>query len=257
MNIDLKHGNCLEVMNTIPDGSIDLILTDPPYGTTACKWDSVIDLELMWLQLKRIIKPNGAIVLFGSQPFTSKLISSNYEMFKYEWIWYKNKKSGHLNAKKMPMKFHENIMVFYSRLCVYNPQRTSGHNASNYALNSNQSDVYGKQVDTVYTGGDTTRHPQNVIQIPVINNDNSGEIRLHPTQKPVRLMEYLIKTYSHESEFVLDFTMGSGSTGVACINTNRKFIGIESDYEYFKIATDRIDNHIPPVSIKTNNLISF
>lgn len=175
----------------------------------------------------------------ASQPFTTKLISSNYDMFKYEWIWEKNKGSGHLNAKKMPMKFHENILVFYNKLVTYNPQKTKNHKPSNYAKN-NSSENYGKQV-SVETGGNTDRHPKNIIKIPVINNDSSGEKRYHPTQKPIALMEYLIKTYTNEGEIALDFTMGSGTTGVACKNLNRNFIGIELDEDYFNIAKTRID----------------
>ncbi len=234
----LYKGDCLEVMKTIEDNSIDAIITDPPYGTTACKWDSVINFELMWEQLNRIIKPNGAIVLFAQSPFDKVLGVSNIKSLRYEWIWEKTKSTGHLNAKKMPMKSHENILVFYKKLPTYNPQKTSGHERKVSKAESkptgNHSDVYGSQVQTTYDS--TERYPRSV---QVFSKDEQKS-RLHPTQKPVKLMEYLIKTYTNENETVLDFTMGSGSTGVACVNTNRNFIGIEMDDNYFEIAQKRI-----------------
>ena len=238
--IDLRKGDCLEVMKTIKDNSIDAIITDPPYGTTACKWDSVIDLDLMWEQLNRIIKPNGAIVLFAQTPFDKVLGASNLKMLRYECIWEKTQATGHLNAKKMPMKAHENILVFYKKLPTYNPQKTTGHKpVNNYTKSvkggTADGEVYGK-TGVVSGGGNTDRYPRSVI---TYSSDKQKE-KLHPTQKPVALMEYLIKTYTNEGETVLDFTMGSGSTGVAAKNTNRNFIGIEQDANYFDIATDRI-----------------
>jgi DNA modification methylase len=234
----LMMGDCLDRMKEIENGSVDLILTDPPYGTTACKWDSIIPLEPMWDELKRIIKPNGAIVLFGSQPFTSVLIASNLKMFKYDWIWEKPKGTGHLNAKKQPMRYKEDILVFYSKQCVYNPQMTTGHKPANTnGRRKKETDVYGRFNEQI-KGGHTERYPKNVVQF---NNVNSAHGIVHPTQKPVDLMEYLIKTYANEGETVLDFTMGSGSTGVACKNLNRKFIGIEMDEIYFNIAKNRIN----------------
>ena len=231
--INLMLGDCLERMKEIPDGSVDLILTDPPYGTTACKWDSVIPLEPMWEQLKRIIKPNGAIVMTASQPFTSVLVCSNLSMFAYEWVWVKSKITGVLNAKKMPVRKHESVLVFCDRKCTgtYNAQglvrkgtvTKQGGNSDNYGNRS--SDDYVQEF---------TNWPRDVLEIKSEGNT------VHPTQKPVALMEYLIKTYTNEGETVLDFTMGSGSTGVACKNLNRKFIGIEKDETYFKIAQDRI-----------------
>ena len=236
---DLRLGDCLEVMKLIPDGSIDAIITDPPYGTTACKWDSVIDFELMWLELNRIIKPNGAIVLFGSEPFSSALRMSNIKNYRYDWIWEKTKASAPMLANKMPMRRHENISIFYSKLPTYNPQmvfvgikdkrKTFTERNINYK-------GYDAKITTKAKKDNGYRHP-NTVQI--FNNSNKTNL-LHPTQKPIELMEYLIKTYTNENETVLDFTMGSGSTGVAAKNLNRNFIGIEQDKNYFNIATDRI-----------------
>lgn len=239
-NYKLLLGDCLERMKEIRDGSVDLILTDPPYGTTACKWDSVVPFEPMWSELKRIIKSNGAIVLFASQPFTSALIMSNPNMFKYSWIWVKNKGSGHLNAKIMPMKYHEDVVVFGQGKTTYIPQETEGHSPMNYAVNK-QNNINGKHDSVVSQAGTTTRKPRSILDFKVVNNDGSSDGgRFHPTQKPVALLEYLIKTYTQEGEIVLDFTMGSGSTGVACVNTDRKFIGVEMNEGYFNIAKDRI-----------------
>tara|TARA_R110000787_G_scaffold206086_1_gene316332 strand:+ start:147 stop:890 length:744 start_codon:yes stop_codon:yes gene_type:complete len=237
--IDLRKGDCLEVMKTIETGSVDAIITDPPYGTTACKWDSVINFELMWEQLNRIIKPNGAIVLFGSEPFSSALRMSNIKNYKYDWIWEKSTVTGHLNAKKQPMRAYENILVFYNSQPVYNYQKTKGHKRK---VSSAESKENCKKPEYVgnheLTGYDSTeRYPRNVIKFAT----DKQKSKLHPTQKPIALMEYLIKTYTNENETVLDFTMGSGSTGVAAKNLNRNFIGIEMDDNYFQIATDRIN----------------
>ena len=244
--INLMLGDCLERMKEIPDGSVDLILTDPPYGTTACKWDSVIPLEPMWEQLKRVIKPNGAIVLFGSQPFTSVLVSSNLKMFKYCWVWDKIRASNFFAAKFQPLNNTEDVVVFSHGGCnngtknpvPYFPQGIESCNI----VAKNSKSVGGKIGDAHKTsmvrGGGykqtTTGYPNKVIRF--IRDKKP----VHPTQKPVALMEYLIKTYTNENETVLDFTMGSGTTGVACKNLNRKFIGIEKDETYFKIAQDRI-----------------
>jgi site-specific DNA-methyltransferase (adenine-specific) len=221
-------------MKKIPDGSIDAIITDPPYGTTACKWDSVIPFELMWQQLNRIIKPNGAIVLFGSEPFSSALRMSNIENYKYDWIWEKNRSTGHLNAKKQPMRNTENIILFYEKQVNYNPQKTEGIPYKK-TPSTNTYTGYGKH-KPVYQNNNGFRYLKTTIKIDVTQNEK------HPTQKPVLLMEYLIKTYTNENETVLDFTMGSGSTGVACVNTKRNFIGIEKDDSYFKIAEERINS---------------
>ena len=238
--IELIQGDCLEKMKDIPDGSVDAIITDPPYGTTACKWDSIIPLEPMWEQLKRIIKPNGAIVMTASQPFTTTLIASNMKMFKYCWVWEKSKATGHLNAKKRPLVKHEDIVVFYKRQCTYNPQGlikkdnpTISKGDRGKKGEGSSGDCYDKAIkDAVQTH---TKYP---LSIKKHNVDMRAEY--HPTQKPVALMEYLIKTYTNEGETVLDFTMGSGTTGVACKNLGRKFIGIELDEGYFEIARDRI-----------------
>ena len=235
----LMQGDCLERMKEIQSGSVDMILADPPYGTTACKWDSIIPLEPMWEQLKRIIKPNGAIVMTAQTPFDKVLGCSNLGMLRYEWIWEKTSPTGHLNAKRSPMKAHENILVFYCSGPTYNPQKTFGHvrkTATRVNRTNKQYDCYGKQ-EGVTDYDSTERYPRDVIVFP----SDKQRCSLHPTQKPVALMEYLIKTYTNESETVLDFTMGSGTTGVACANTGRKFIGIELDLNYFNIALERIE----------------
>tara|TARA_R110001606_G_scaffold123926_3_gene257217 strand:+ start:9250 stop:9987 length:738 start_codon:yes stop_codon:yes gene_type:complete len=244
--MNLMLGDCLERMKEIPDGSVDMILTDPPYGTTACKWDSIIDLDLMWEQLKRIIKPNGAIVMTASQPYTSKLISSNYKMFKYSLVWEKEAASNFLNFKYQFGKIHEDVCVFgkmatsYSKKgnMKYNPQMVEGKAYTCKQGKAGDAVARDKKtrensVTTVNTG---QRYPTSVLKF---KRDKS---KIHPTQKPVNLMEYLISTYTNENETVLDFTMGSGTTGVAAKNLNRKFIGIEMDEGYFKIAQDRINN---------------
>ena len=240
-------GDCIEKMKDIPDGSIDAIITDPPYGTTACKWDSIIPFDVMWGQLNRIIKPNGAIVLFGSEPFSSALRMSNIKNYKYDWTWEKDNGTNFPSVNFQPFRVNECISIFgefattYRKGGVYNynPQFTMG---IPYTVTS------GKQVNntiregsSAHDGNWTTknegkRYPRSVIKF------NRDKHKQHPTQKPVALMEYLIKTYTNENETVLDFTMGSGSTGVACKNTNRHFIGIELDTDYFNIAKERINS---------------
>ncbi len=231
------QGDCLERMKEIEGGSVDMILTDPPYGTTACKWDSIIDLDLMWEQLKRIIKPNGAIVMTASQPFTSSLVMSNPKWFKESLVWVKDLPTGHLNANKMHMRKHEDLILFCERRQTYNPQKWDSK-PMNASTRSDNGSCYGKSRSVKY-GGETLRFPISTIKINTANN-NSG--KQHPTQKPVALMEYLIKTYTNESETVLDFAMGSGTTGVAAKNLNRNFIGIELDQGYFDIAKYRIES---------------
>jgi DNA modification methylase len=230
----LYKGDCLEEMKKIPDGSVDLVLTDPPYGTTACKWDSVIPFEPMWEQLHRVIKGNGAIVLFGSEPFSSALRMSNIKRYKYDWVWEKPH-TGQLNAKRMPLKNIENIMVFYEFQPTYNPQFEHGEPYAIERKGYRGSECYGKQRDHS-TISDGRRYPRQVLKYKHDKN------RIHPTQKPVELLEYLIRTYTNPGDTVFDFTMGSGSTGVACVNTNRNFIGIELDADYFKIAEKRIED---------------
>lgn len=230
--IDLKCGDCLELMKNIPDESIDMILCDLPYGTTKNKWDSVIPLEELWMQYKRIIKDDGAIALFSQMPFTASLVNSNIKMFRYEWIWEKDNGTGFLNANKMPLKIHENIEIFYKKTPVYNPQMRTGFKPYK-TFTGRKTTNYG-DFDRVETKSNGERYPIDIIKF----KKDSG---LHPTQKPVALLEYLIKTYTNEGDVVLDNCMGSGSTGVACINTDRNFIGIELDEKYFNIAKERIE----------------
>ena len=244
--IELLKGDCLELMKDIPSGSVDAIITDPPYGTTACKWDSVISFELMWEQLNRIIKPNGAIVLFGSEPFRPALRMSNIKNYRHQWYWLKNKPTGNFNAKYSPMKKIEDIIVFGLNKVSYYPimvKRTEKEFKECYRKNDSIS--WGSNI-TNTTNNKITRkskeeqwfkYPTNIIDI---KKDDKRNGKSHPTQKPVLLMEYLIKTYTNEGETVLDFTMGSGTTGVACLKTKRNFIGIEQDDNYFKIAQQRI-----------------
>jgi len=236
--IELIQGDCLEKMKDIPDGSIDMILCDLPYGTTACKWDTIIPFEPLWEQYKRIIKDNGAIVLTASQPLTSALVMSNIKMFKYEWIWEKQKPTNFYQVKTSPLKSHENILIFCNGRIKYIPQGTTNVKIKSGRKNKS-SNLYSK-----YDGGDYIQtignYPRSVVFIPTEGDKG----RLHPTQKPVALFEYLIKTYTNEDETVLDNCMGSGTTGVACKNINRNFIGIELDPEYFKIAEKRINENL-------------
>lgn len=235
----LYLGDCLEIMKTLIDKSIDLVLTDPPYGTTVCKWDSVIPFEPMWHQLKRISK--GPILLFGNEPFSSLLRISNLKEFKHDWIWNKSNPKGHLNAKKYPLKLHEKIHVFSENPPQYFPQMWDSKPMNSvYSRGGNGKDsVYGKMysIKSIELNS-TKRYPVDILKFSDIPGNSKQ--RRHPTQKPVALLEYLIKTYTLENETVLDFTMGSGSTGVACKNLNRNFIGIEKDPAYFKIAKERI-----------------
>jgi site-specific DNA-methyltransferase (adenine-specific) len=251
MKIDLKQGNCLEVMKEIPAGSVDMILCDLPYGTTACKWDTVIPFEPLWEQYKRVIKANGAIVLFGSQPFTTLLIGSNLADFKYQWVWEKSKGSNFTHAKNMPIKLHEDICVFSmgkighltklgSKRMNYNPQglvRVDKEWSRPKKYNSeHRLDRPSHSLDRVI---EFENFPRSVLKI---GNSDNRERGLHPTQKPVALCEYLIRTYTNKDALVLDNTMGSGTTGVACVNTGRNFIGIEQDEKYFQIAKSRIES---------------
>ena len=244
--IELIQGDCLEKMKDIPDGSVDMVLTDPPYGTTACKWDACIPFEPMWEQLKRVIKPNGAIALFGSQPFTTVLISSNIGGFAFCWVWDKCFAANFVQAKRQPLKDHEDIIVFSKtgKQPNYYPQMTSrdepiykGGNKQSVAIPIAETEASKNFSDKkkMYT----EKFPTSQIRF----NCRVGR-GLHPTQKPVALMEYFIKTYTNDGETVLDFTMGSGTTGVACRNLNRNFIGIELDPEYFKVAEKRINENL-------------
>jgi len=231
-------GDCLEVMKDIPDKSIDMILCDLPYGTTACKWDTIIPFEPLWEQYKRIIKDNGAIVLTASQPFTSALVMSNIKMFKYDLTWDKQLTSGFLNANRMPLRSHEDILVFYYKQPTYNPQKVKGNkNHSKGKMTSETNNDYGKygKIDNTEILGDM-KHPKSIISFEKPHPSKS----IHPTQKPVALFEYLIKTYTNEGDLVLDNCAGSGTTGVACINLNRNYILIEKEPKYVDIIRERL-----------------
>ena len=233
-------GDCLELMRDVPDQSVDMILCDLPYGTTACKWDTVIPFEPLWAQYRRVAKPNAAIVLTASQPFTTALIASNMREFKYCWVWDKVIGRGHLVAKKRPMAQHEDVAVFYQQAPRYSPQmveKAKPQKGRKYATSAtdiiSQSKFGGEVVERTHS------YPKTILTFPP-----EGKTQ-HPTQKPVALMEYLIRTYTNEGETVLDNCMGSGTTGVACMNTGRKFIGMEQDAEYFQIARARIESATP------------
>lgn len=237
--MELIKGDCLEEMKKIPDESVDMILCDLPYGTTACKWDSIIPFDALWTQYRRIAKRNAAIVLTASQPFTTALIASNFRDFRYCWIWDKvNRYTGALNANRMPMKRHEEVAVFYRALPTYNKQFRDGKAYSVKRTGGHGAHVGDIDAETVRYGVNTGKHnPCSILQIAA---DNKREMGQHPTQKPVALMDYLIRTYTNEGDVVMDNCMGSGTTGVACANTGRKFIGIERDDTYFDIAKSRI-----------------
>ena len=243
---EILLGDCLELMKDIPNGSIDMILCDLPYGTTACKWDTIIPFEPLWEQYERIIKPNGAIVLTSAQPFTSALIMSNPKWFKYEWIWQKHKGTGHLNAKRKPMSNHENVLVFGKSTITYNPQMTNGepyklrgsHNVSPDGIAYNGSKPLAVGYSDDYDS--SKRYP---LTIQKFDNHNQKNERLHPTQKPVALFEYLIKTYTNENEVVMDNTMGSGTTNLAALKLNRKSIGIEKEKQYYDVAVRRLSSY--------------
>ena len=240
---EIIEGDCLEVMAGMEDESIDMILADPPYGTTACKWDSIIPLAPMWQQLKRLIKPNGAIVMTASQPFTTTLIASNMKMFKYCWVWNKKFAGNFVLANYQPMKIHEDIVIFSVKAHNYYPQKTTrqtpikkGKHASNSG-SSNLVYAHPEYDNTIYTD----KHPESIL----CYSSRKEKRGFHPTQKPVALMEYLILTYTNKGEMVLDFTMGSGTTGVAALQTGRRFIGIEKDAGYCEIARNRISQAMP------------
>lgn len=239
-NITLWQGDCLELMKNIPDRSVDFIFADLPYGTTNCVWDSVIDLDLLWKQYKRVRKNNTAIVLFAQTPFDKVLGMSNISELRYEWIWEKTQATGHLNAKKMPMKAHENLLVFYKNLPTYNPQKTYGHRPTNsytkYVETQNNTEIYNRMSLEISGGGNTDRYPRSV---QVFSSDKQKS-KLHSTQKPLALCEYIVKTYTNEGDTVLDNTCGSGTTLVACQTTNRKGIGIEKDEKIYRVARNRV-----------------
>ena len=243
--IDLRKGDCLELMRDIPNESIDMILADLPYGTTACKWDSIIPFDKLWEQYERIIKPNGAIVLTASQPFTSALVMSNPKLFKCEWIWQKNRGSNFATTKYQPMKEHESVLVFCKNVANYypimQPRAEGGKSRAKYAINPSNTgkrEAYNGMTET------ETRVLNEDLRVPSSIQKFNTEVGLHPTQKPVKLFEYLIQTYTKAGGVVMDNTMGSGTTGVACVNTNRNFIGMELDDKYFEIAERRITDAV-------------
>lgn len=234
----VHEGDCLEQMKRIPDGSVDMVLCDLPYGTTACKWDSVIPFEPLWAQYRRVAKPNAAIVLFGAQPFTSALVMSNIKEFKYVWVWDKvNRVSGHLNAKRQPLRVVEDVIVFYREQATYVPQMVKGEPYTAKSKGA-KSSCYGSQADGIVTVNDGNYYPRNLLSVAADERGTVG--RIHPTQKPVALCEYLIKTYTNEGMTVLDNCAGSGTTGVACQNTKRNFILIEKEKKYVEIALSRL-----------------
>lgn len=238
----LWYGDSLERMKEIEDGSIDMVLTDPPYGIIQAKWDVTVPFDPLWEQYERVVKENGAILIFSAQPFTSALVMSNPKMFKYEWIWHKTNPKGHLNAKKMPMRVHENIEVFYKKQPTYNPQFTHGHQRkivkNGGAKTKNENGCYGAMATTRYDS--TDRYP---IDVQIVSN-GAKDKGFHPTQKPVELFEYFIKTYTNEEDVVLDSFAGSMTTAIAAMNLNRRFICIEKDREMFSKGKERVRRYL-------------
>ena len=236
----IYNEDCLVGMKKIPDKSVDMVLCDLPYGTTACKWDTIIPFDPLWEQYERVIKDNGAIVLTASQPFTTKLINSNIKNFKYTWVWNKKKSSTALLAKIQPLKIHEDIVVFYKKKPLYKPQMTKGKPRKDPMSNISNGEAFdGRSVIRGYNNSEGLYYPKSILEISNANQRN----KIHPTQKPVELFEYLIKTYTNKGETVLDNCMGSGTTAIACINTNRNYIGFELDEEYYKASLERIKEH--------------
>ena len=231
----IYHGDCIEGMKTLPDNSVDMVLTDPPYGTTQNKWDTVVDMDAFWEEIKRVTKKNSAILIFTQMPFTAKVVMSNPKMFRYEWICEKHNPTGFLNAKRMPLKCHENILVFYEKLPTYSPQMMQGKPHSRGGKDR-QSKNYGSYVYTKRIISNTY-FPRDVLKV----NWQDSMRGLHPTQKPVSLCEYFIKTYSNKGDIILDPFIGSGTTAVAAVNTERKYIGFEQDDEYFEVAKNRLE----------------
>lgn len=243
MSVQLMHGDCIELMRSVPSDSVDLILCDLPYGTTECAWDSVIPFEPLWEQYLRIAKSSAAIVLTAAQPFTARLLMSRPSLFRYEWIWEKGNATGFLNAKKQPLRAHESALVFYRKQPTYNPQMTSGHERKTASRKSVNSECYGKAL-TLTEYDSTERYPRSVQFF----SSDKQQANFHPTQKPVALMEYLVKTYTDPGMTVMDNTMGSGTTGVAAVRCGCNFIGIELDADHFKTAEDRIASELIAIS---------
>lgn len=251
MNLEINKsyfGDCLELMKFIPDKSIDMILCDPPFGTTKCKWDTPIDLVKLWEQYNRIIKDRGAILLFAQTPFDKVLGVSNLKMLRYEWIWEKTQATGFYNAKKMPMKAHENILVFYKKTPKYFPQKTEGHDPVNsYTKKAdvqNKTEVYGKVKRDISGGGDTDRYPRSVQIFKSDKQKTKLDGTIHSTQKPIALCEYLIKTYTEEGELILDNCSGSNTTAIAAHNLKRNFIMIENDELIYNKGLKRLEKYI-------------
>lgn len=244
----LVNADCLEAMKYIESNSVDLILADLPYGTTNCKWDSILPLDELWIHYKRILKPNGAVILFAQTPFDKVLGNSNLKWLKYEWIWEKPHATGFLNAKKMPMKAHENILVFYNKPPKYYPQKTTGHKPMNSNVKKvdvcNRTEIYGKVKVEISGGGETDRFPRSVLRFSSDKQTSKSSGFMHPTQKPIALVEYLIKTYTDENDVVLDNTMGSGTCPLGCVKLNRQYIGIDYDEKYYTMTIDRINNYL-------------
>lgn len=247
-NSVLVNADCFDVFPFIDDKSIDVILCDLPYGTTKCKWDSILDLNKLWEQYKRVIKENGAIILFAQTPFDKVLGCSNLEWLKYEWIWEKTQATGHYNAKKMPMKAHENILVFYNNTPKFYPQKTEGHKPVNNYIKkvevSNKSQVYGKSNRDVIGGGATDRYPRSIQVFSSDKQKTKLNGTIHSTQKPLALLEMLVKSYTDEGDIILDNTMGSGTCPLAALKHNRNFIGIEKDKTIYDVAIKRISSHL-------------
>lgn len=232
-------GDCLEVMPSIETESVDMIFCDLPFGTTKSEWDVIVPFEPLWLQYERVIKPNGAIILFAKPPFDKMLWVSNPKLYRYDWVWEKNKATGHLNAGHMPMQAHEYLMVFYKQPPTYNAQLSSGHKPMNLAVTKHSSTVYGTGKETVNQAGSTKRLPRSVLYYPVVNNDDPE--RIHSNQKPVDLCEYMIRTYTNEGETVLDNCSGGASIALAAINTNRNFIAIEKNIKFVERSRQRVE----------------
>ena len=236
--MELKLGECLDKLTEIPDSSVNMVMADLPYGTTACKWDSVIPLVPLWKELERVTNENAAMVFTAAQPFTTALAASNLSDFRYEWIWEKPQGTNPMNAKVMPLKSHENILVFYKKKPVYNPQMWYSTPYTGFSSDESKiGEVYGSAKSKHRDNPEGSRYPKTILKF-------KQEKGYHPTQKPVSLMEYLIKTYTNEGDTVLDPTMGSGTTGVACVNTNRNFVGIERDEKYYEMSKSRIEKSI-------------
>jgi len=236
-------GDCIDVMSRLKTGSVDMLFTDLPYGSTRCKWDTPIDLERFWKEANRVVKKNGAKVMFAQTPFDKILGCSNLPQLRYEWIWEKTQATGHLNAKVMPMKAHENLLVFYDKPPTYNPQMTHGHKPVNtytkYVDTQNRSALYGRAKQEIKGGGSTVRYPRSVLKGP----SDKQTSHLHPTQKPLWLCEKIVATYTNPGEVVLDCCMGSASIGVACQNAGRRYIGIENSPEWYAVAKERLNGN--------------